>query len=418
MKKNFYNCIILHKYEIKENYVVWIPFSYVEILRDEIVPKFLDKFISPDKQERWTNYFNAYLPKTSLGYVAEEAYLEANQLTEYIIALNSLKYSFVNNLDADDYDTLAESFFELISTEKVRVLRENNLAVYKEILDICSYIKQIQTVLKKIPLRRSEYKGTAHTTKFKSLIKTQINKLKDRLDHPYFPITCEKEINDTKMTLKFLNMCLDEELKNTPEYLNFLNISYGLDSKAFNISEQELQLINVFLNFYNGIKTERIELVQSVAIFINNTFKNLELEDSKKGKLISDIIEVFFKDEIKQYNQANKKRTFSYNAKSVAKDTRVKTVLHDTIIYAYGSSGVDILTEMLTEGFNSILGIKNIFEPEKPTEGEISSIQMIRSLLHMMHEFGISKSELRVMLHLASSLPIISKYSTKRKKSS
>jgi len=415
----FYNYIIPYKYDIKENYVAWIPFTYFTIFRDEIVPKFLDKFIAPNKQKQWKNHFDSLLPKRSLGYASEKAYLEANQLTRHIVVLNSLKYIFEKTIDADEFDILAESFLGLISTEKVRVLRKNNQAIYKEILDVCSYIKKIETVLEIFPLKKNEYRGTAHTTKFKSLIKTQINKLKDRLDHPYFPITSKSEIDNTKMTLKFLDMCLDKELKHTPEYFSFINATYGLNSKALGLNKKELKLLKVFLNFYNGIKTERIELIQSVAILVNESFKNLEIDKSKKAEFISDIIEIFFKDEIKKYNKSNSKRTFSYNAKSVTKKSRVKTVLHDTFIFAYDSSnGADIITEILTVGFNSMFGIKNIFEPDKPTEDEISNIQMIRSLLHMKNEFDISTSELRIMLHLSNSVPIILEYSTKRKKSS
>lgn len=70
MNMNFQNCIIPYQYEIKENYVVWIPFSYVEILRDEIIPKFLDKFIALNKQKQWKVYLNYLLPKRSLDYTS------------------------------------------------------------------------------------------------------------------------------------------------------------------------------------------------------------------------------------------------------------------------------------------------------------------------------------------------------------
>jgi hypothetical protein len=419
MKTSFHNCIIPYKYEIKENYVAWLPYSYIISFRDEIVPKFLNKSISDDKRERWQNHIDAYMPKTFLGYASEETFLEAQQLTPKDIVLNSLKYIFNDELDADSYEILTDSFIELLSAEKVKILRENSVAIYKEIVDISFYIKQIQTVFEKYPLRTSEHKGTAHTTKFKSLIKTQINKLEDRLTHPYFPLTNQSEIEDTKMLLKLLTVCLDKERKNLPEYLNFINAFYGLESKILNLDNDDIKNIQIFLNFYNGIKTERIELVQSVAIYINNISKDLDIEASKKAELISDIIEIFFKDEIKKYNKTNNKRTFSYNAKSIEKESRVKTVLHETLIYAYDASkGSNIIQEMVTIGINSMLGIQNIFEPEKPTKDKISNIQMIRSLIHVKNEFKLSTHELRVMLHMSVTSLIFLEYSAKRKTSS
>gem|GEM_PF-1955319 len=399
--------------------MAWLPYSYIKIFQYKIVPKFLNNFISDYKKERWQKHIDALIPKTSFGYASEEAYIEANKLTKKSIVLNSLKHIFNDELDFEKYEILKDCFVELISTERVRVIRDNGLAIYKEIIDICFYIKQIQTVLEKYPFRTSEHKGTAHTTKFKSLIRTQINKLKERLNHPYFPITNQYEIKDTKMILKLLNVCLDKELKNIPEYLNFINTAYGLESKILGLKEYELRIIKIFLTFYNGVKTERIELVQSVAILLNDVFIKLDIEANQKAELVLSITKVFFTDEIKNYNKNNNKRTFTYNAKSIEKKSRVKTVLHDTLIYAYDSSrGSDIISEMLTIGLNSILGIKNIFEPEKPTEDEISDIQMIRSLIHVKNEFGLSTLELKVMLYLSTTYINILEHNMKRKTSS
>ena len=256
-------------------------------------------------------------------------------------------------------------------------------------------------------------------SQFKSLIKTQINQLEDRLNHPYFPIINHDEIEDTKTILKLLNICLDKEHKNLPEYLNLIDTTYGLESKVLNLNEDDIRIIRIFLNFYNGIKTDRIELVKSVAIHINNNFQKLHLEASKRAESILNIVKIFFLDEINNYDRNNKKRTFAYNAKSTQKNSRVKTILHETFIYAYDSSrGSSILDEMFTIGFNSILGIQNIFEPDKPTEDDISDIQVIRSLINVKNEFGLSTHELRVMLHLFNTYPIILEYSAKRKLSS
>lgn len=368
-----------------------------KILIHNIVPKFLKKFIGRSKRDFWKKCFDSINPEKSLGYASEDNYLESNNLSKQQIVLNSIKYVY-NDLNSEDYKLLTDYFEQLIFLEKVKILTTNNLPIYKEIVDICSYIKQIHKLLKEHPLQSSEHKGTAYTYNQKKLIKTQINQLTERLNHPYFPILNPEEIEYTDYILKILKYSLDEKYKNLPEYFNYINISFGLDAEILNINQKEIGYIKSFLNFYNGIKTTKIELIQSVSIFINITLNTSKLEDKEKADAILNIIYMFFLAEINEYNKTNKKRTFTFNAKDIQKNTRIKTVYHDVPIYAYNYfKSNNFMEELLMTGASSIFGINNMFEPDKPSEDNISNFASLRSLAEFKKVSGFSKQELKLL---------------------
>jgi len=393
LKQNF--CIVTSKADYLKQYNDWFPKIYLSTLNDKIIPKFLNICIDETKRDNWQNYFDVINPKNSLGYMSEELYLKDNGLSEQQVVLNSIEHVF-NNLEFEDIVLLQGYFLELISNEKIKVLKENNLSIYTEIIDICNYILNIQKLLNMYPINKSEYKGTANTTNFKKLIGTQIYHLDDRLNHTYFPLSDITEIQDTELLLKLLNMCLDKDKKQFAEWLNFINIRFGLESKILNIGEKNLKIIRKFLNFYNGIKTQKIELIQSVAIYINMVFKNLKVEDKQKANIILNILKLFFLDEICEYDKSNKKRTFSFNANSLSRETRVKTIYYDTQIYAYkNKNDIDILSELLTTGLHCLFNVKNIFEPELTSKNDTLDFNHMNSIFK--EELKLSEDEIKVM---------------------
>lgn len=367
------------------------------LLFNGLVPKFLNKFIGKSKKDFWQKYFDSMNPNKSLGYVCEHSYLEINSLTKQQIILNSIKNVY-NDLDIEDYEVLTDYFEQLISTERIKVIKDNNLTIYREIIDVLSYIKQIEKLLKEYPLQSSEHKGTAYTCNQKKLINTQINKLTDRLHHPYFPIKNLEEIENTNYILKLLNYCLDEKYKNFPESLNFVNMSFGLDAELINIEDKKLETIISFLDFFNGIKTAKIELVQSVALFINITFQQSKLDNKKKAEIILNLIKMFFLNEINEYDKKNNKKTFTFNSKSIESNIRIKTIFQNTPIYAYNySNSNDFMQELVLAGMSSIFGINNIYEPDKPLEENISNFTSLRSIAEFKRETGFTKQELKII---------------------
>lgn len=391
------NIISFPKICSESTYSNWIPTSYNDIIFNSLVPKFLDKFIGKDRYEFWNKYFNSLNPNNALGYKSDVDYLKLHNLSKQQVVQNSIKQVF-NDLEVEDFELLSKYISNLIPREKIVVIRETKIAIYREIISVFDYIKQIQKLLKEYPLQKSEHNGTAHSTKPKALINTQINKLEDRLNHPYFSLKDEEEIRHTKYLLKLLNYCLDNKYKNLPEYLNFINMSFGLDSKILDLESKKLEDIQIFLSFYNGIKTERISLVQSVAIYINITLNKSDLELKEKAELILSIVEMFFKDEILDYNKENKKRTFTFNAQDVGKNFRVKTIFHNTLIYAYSYKGSnDFIMELFQNGINSVYGIKNIFEPDNPIEEDISDFTSLRSIAEFKKESGFTKEDLKII---------------------
>jgi len=403
MKGIHYNIVPQVKYNVKLKYNNFIPTPYTNIIFTSLVPKFLNKFVGKNRHEFWSKYFNSLNPNKSLGYKSDIDYLKLHNLSKKQVVENSIKQIY-GNIESEDFKLLSKYICSLISNEKIAVVRETKTAVYREVINIFDYIKQIKKLLIEYPLQKSEHHGTAHSTKSKALIKTQINKLEDRLNHPYFPIKDEEEIKYTKYLLKLLNYSLDDKYKNLPEYFNFLNMSFGLDSKIIDLEPQKLEYLKSFLNFYNGIKTERIALVQSVAIYINITLNKLNLDSKEKAELILNIVEMFFVDEIINYNRKknskkkSKKRMFTFNAKDIEKGSRIKTVFYNTLIYSYNYKGAnDFVMELFQNGLNALYGIQNIFEPEKPIEEDISNFTSLLSIAKFKKESGFTKKDLKII---------------------
>ena len=391
------NIITQPRYILSIIYKNWMPITYNDTIFNSLVPKFLNKFIGKNRHEFWRKYFNSLNPNKSLGYKSDIDYLKLHNLSKQKIVENSIKQIY-SNLESEDFELLSKYICRLISKEKIAVVRETKIAVYREVINIFDYIKQIYELLIEYPLQKSEHQGTAHSTKPKALIRTQINKLEDRLTHPYFPLKDEEEIKYTKYLLKLLNYSLDAKYKNLPEYFNFINMSFGLDSEIIDLEPKKLEYLKSFLNFYNGIKTERIALVQSVAIYINIILSKSKLDSKEKAEIILNIVEMFFKDEILDYNKQNKKKTFTFNAKDVEKESRIKTVFYNTLIYAYDYKGSNnFIMELFQNGINAVYGVQNLFEPDKPLEEEISYKDSLRSIAKFKTESGFTKEDLKII---------------------
>ncbi|MDD2905265.1 MAG: hypothetical protein WBK95_06520 [Sulfurimonas sp.] len=65
---------------------------------DNIVPKFLNKFVAKSKKDFWQRYFDSMNPKKFLGYDSEKSYLEIHNFTKKQIVLNSI-HDIYSDLD-------------------------------------------------------------------------------------------------------------------------------------------------------------------------------------------------------------------------------------------------------------------------------------------------------------------------------
>jgi len=330
----------------------FIPKQYIECLLNNLIPKIQAHFIGLTNQEKWANFFHNLHPHNNLGYVTQEVYLLDNNLTSKDVIKNSIKYVF-ESLEKELFNDLVESFSKLLESEKVYVLKESNQPISFEILNVLTYLKNIQSILKYFPRSSTDYKGSAYSSKYKSLAKSQINHLDNRLNHTYFPLKNDYEIKKTKELITLLKKSLDKETDSFPEQLNFINVSYGLDSKVLDLSEFELEVYNTFLNFYNGSKTKKSTLLRSVGLFIDKAFNTIDITKKDKAQIIYEILEIFFNDEIKQINKENKKRNFSFNATAIGKDLYIKTTFEKTPIY-YHTSEENFLTQLLEHGFKDL----------------------------------------------------------------
>ncbi len=173
-----------------------------------IIKKLLSKIGGESQKQRWSAYFNQLLPQKTLGYASVEEYLADNNLTSDEIIKNSINFSKPNIPD-DDKSDLAVFLrpFAPISKIIIYEIDAESTPVYVDILNVLEYIKNIQEILNKFPINDNDHSGTAHRASgYKQLLKTQINKLIERLNDPYFPIEDEAAIEIIETQIKALKL--------------------------------------------------------------------------------------------------------------------------------------------------------------------------------------------------------------------
>lgn len=300
----------------------------------------------------------------------------------------------------DNYVTtsLTNSFVPLLTNSKIRALQTNRTAVHLEVLQTMEYIQTIQSLIKRYKKPNSDYRGTAHrSSSLKKIVKTQINMLDDRLNGTYFRLSCGDEIEQTKIILRLLRASLEDEYKDIIEFFNLARVLVGLDLRFFDLDANEQAAIEQALDFHNGVRSSSYELVRSVMIFMDVLFDKTDLTPRVKAGHILDICWYFFSDEL--YEAGEGKNSLAFNKKHIGRPYRIKTILHQVPIFAYlYKDKDDIFAELMTIGLNGILGIQDVFEPDKPTLDEISPLTMARNIVKVRKEFGLTKKELRVLL--------------------
>jgi len=189
------------------------------------------------------------------------------------------------------------------------------------------------------------------------------------------------------------------EHKNIMEQLNFGKILFGFDMKFLDANNNEQKALEQTTNFYNGAKTKPHELVRSVMIYMDEHFNKSKLDAKEKAEIIMFISRFFYNHELKKAEEG--KNILAFNKKHIGKEYRIKTILHDIPIYAYQyKSGNDFLTELIELGFSDMMGLKNILEPDKPTEKEASWFYVGRNVVGARKVFGLTKIQLKAILYI------------------
>ncbi|NOR56785.1 MAG: hypothetical protein GQ531_11350 [Sulfurovum sp.] len=375
--------------------------EYILILLKEIIPKTANLITNPKKQNNWKNHLNFILPLKNLNYNSEEEYLAIHNIEIHDVIQNSISQIFPD-MNKEDILELTSKLILLMEGHKIRVLKENNVAVYLEIMHLMGYINNINKLIMRYKKPYSNYNGTAHrSSSLKDIVNKQIRVLEERLDGAYFRIQNEDELEQTEYAIKILKTSLIPEHKNIIEQLNFGKILFGFDMKLFDANKNEQIALEQTTNFYNGSRTKPHELVRSVMIYIDEHFNKSTLDTKEKAEIILFISRFFYKQELEEAEKG--KNTLAYNKKHIGKEHRVKTILHDIPIYAYQyKSGIDFLTELTELGFSGMMGLKNIVEPDKPTLEEASAFYIGRNIVEVRKVFDLTKKQLKAILYINS----------------
>lgn len=374
--------------------------EYMLVLLNEIIPKISNLITNLRKQNNWKNHLNFLLPLKNLNYNSEEEYLTIHNIEAHDVITNSI-FQVFPNMHKEDVLDLTTKFSPLIEGHEIRVLEKNNIAVYLEIMYLLEYIDNINKLIIRYKKPDNNYSGTAHrSSSLKDIVKKQIKTLDERLTGSYFRIQNKDEREQTTFALNLLKKSQIPEHQNIMEQLNFAKILFGFDMKVFKATPNEQIALEQTTDFYNGVKTKPHELVRSVMIYMDVHFNKSKLDTKVKAEIILFITRFFYKQELDD-SEKGKKNKLAFNKKHIGKEHRVKTILHDIPIYAYQyKSGTDFLTELIEVGLNDMMGLKNILEPNKPTEEEASWIYKGRNIVEVRKVFDLTKNQLKAVFYI------------------
>ncbi|MCD6654204.1 MAG: hypothetical protein LT067_05505 [Sulfurovum sp.] len=380
--------------------------KHFEMLQNQILPKFLNSINNPQKQQHWQNSFNFIFPQSHLNYSSEEAYLEKYSITKEYVIKNSILQIFPN-IDKDDLFDLCTHFMPLMENHKIRVLINEEIAVYFELMNLMEYVRQIQELVERYKKPYSDNKGTAHrSSSLKVIVKTQINMLENRLKGSFFRIQNKDEIEQTELSLRLLKKSQEEQYKNIMENFNYLNLLVGLDAKLLNFTKNETIALEQVLNFHNGIRSTPLELIRSVIINFDAQLNKANLSAEDKANNILYITRYFFHEEFKK---AEKQRNnLTCNKKHIGKPYAIKTILHQIPIFAYKyKNSNDFISEYIESIVNGIAESQNLFESGNITAKEVSWIHIGRNMVNTRKEFGFLKEELKALLFFIEQMQVI-----------
>lgn len=223
------------------------------------------------------------------------------------------------------------------------------------------------------------------------------------MNDPYFPIEDEAAIEITKTQIKALKLVESGKFSALPEFLNIGEMLFGLESKTFGLSANDLKAIRQLLNFFNGLKTNKEELVRSVMIHLGIYLSHYD-DKEVAAQSVSDITRLFFPDIIKQCEKSSK-NYLHYTDKHLDKPSTVKTIFHATPVYRYQySNGFDLIIEFIEVLFDGVAKMSHLKNDDGklPDEFEINDFVMLKLVVKIMKELELTKEEARTLLGIFS----------------
>jgi hypothetical protein len=383
----------------------FVTLEQLNTLQYTIIPKLFNGF-SDKHKKLWEIKINNILPKNNLNFKNENDYLETNNLKKDDVITNSILH-FLPNLQKEELSYLTEQFSIFSLNNKIKIFTNENkiIPIYIEIIEVLTYINKIEDLLKKYPKNYGNHHGTKfRSSSNKKLLETQLNILENRLHGTFFTLTSEDEINKTKMQIKFIKYSLKDDFKNLPEWMNFTNIYLGFDNSSFQMTDIEKETFTQLCSFFNGIKTSKEEILNSVMIYtkIQSKIKNEDEQYHKKlSQSIINILRFFFQKTINEIEKTKKKKTITYNGENILKDFYIKTYINELPVYSYiYKNSNNFFSELLELSINSILGLQTIFDENNNIQKEPSELQQLKNILKLRKEFNLSKKEFKTFLFI------------------
>ncbi len=372
-------------------------------LQNSIVPKIIQLISDQQHKEKFDKIMNFLLPKETLDYPDQQTYLDEKRLLPFDIALMSVNYC-MPDLEEKKKKRLAAYFVPLVTSFGLRVDKSTHQTIYKEVVLILEYIKKINALLDSFPKHWNNYQGTKfRSSSEKNLIKAQLTSLKNRLDHPCFPVTCKEEIEKTKLLINFIEMLSKPKKRHIPEWIAFVDNFFSIKTlHRFGLTEVEVLVLKQSSNFFNGIRTKKHEIIKSVGIYIQKqiqiSLKQLTIEEKRTyAEAIQDILEYFFK---KSYPDELNRKGMYFTSKNFDKDPTLKTFLDDTQIFRYQTSPqqVDSISRCVIEF------MEDMAETDHDTPKEFSRYKLLKNLLTELKGFNFTKNDIRALITIYEKL--------------
>lgn len=361
-------------------------------LINDILKEILNNISDDDKKNSLENVIKQQVPEKTMYFKSPQELCKYYNTSKKGIIENSILLGYPD-IDRDFVPKLKQEFRILVRNKKVRIDLASDTPVFNEIFNIMSYAKRINNLLKEYPLQKSTHNGTkATSTSVQNMIKTQISSLEDRLYNPYFKTEDDFEIKKITHQLKVLKKCQEKGFEDLPEIINTAYNIYGLDSKSDESSRIENASLKELTQLFNGTKTTELEILYSFTIFIcehigihNKTFSK------KQADAIYNITYTIFREDIDSLNLGNSRNTFSYNENKMDKKSIQKTIIDNTPIFVYEKKSMQInaLDKLVQIGTHSLLGIKNDYNQDLPSEDEISELQQIKNLIRYLKSINL-----------------------------
>ncbi len=399
--------------------IYWLPQEYKYYV-DCLQHIFKHTFASVQNEsikQKWESTYNYLFPKNSLGYKSDADYLIDNTLTKEEVIENSIIH-VLKEVDQKDLQWLIEKFTILTTYNQIKIAHYEtvSLPLYPEIIFALNYIQSIKKLLKKYPKNFANHLGSRYSaSSFNNLVTAQINKLKERLNSPFFPLENQEEIDKTKLQIRFLELSLTDDFKFFPELFSYAKCLVGLDATVLGFTPFEQKVMEQILSLLNGAKTQSEEYAKSVMIYLRILSKIPDDASQQELKNLADsILEIaryFFDDIFKEAEQDKKTRLnqLTYTKKYPLKPYHIKTIIDDLEIYTYThKNSFSFMREIETIYLQDIFGIKNVFDPSLPNEEEITDYQMLKNMLKRFKELHMTRQDIRALFKVIECSIIIS----------